>query len=197
MNYLAHLYLSNHNTGLLTGNFIADAVKGNPDGRYPADVVDGIKMHRLIDDFTDRHAATKEAVEIFRPATGRYAPVVLDIIYDHLLGINWNKVTEQDMRVFSDDVYTQLGTSYSLFPERMQLFYDKMVEYDFLPNYAEVDGLTKTLDRLQYRAKTDVDFVAAVEVMQNEKGRLSDLFLYFFTQLQAELDSKGYSRLRL
>jgi hypothetical protein len=28
--------------------------------------------------------------------------------------------------------------------------------------------------------------------MENEKGRLRDLFLYFFAQLQAELAGKGY-----
>ena len=192
MNYLAHLYLSNHDEGLLAGNFIADAVKGNPVGRFPDRVVEGIVMHRLIDDFTDRHLATKEAVEVFRPGVGRYAPVLVDIVYDHLLATTWDLHTSQPIGDFAADVNTKLGVNYVLFPERMQLFYDNMVKYNFLPDYGTLEGINQTLMRLQMRAKTDVDFPAAIATMENEKGRLRDLFLYFFEHLQTELAAKGY-----
>lgn len=195
MNYLAHLYLSYHDVGLLAGNFIADSVKGNPAGRYPEKIVEGIIMHRLIDDFTDKHAATKEAVEIFRPRVGRYAPVLLDIVYDHLLADNWTDIADIAMPDFTESVHIKLGLNYTLYPERMQQFYNNMVKYNFLPDYGTLEGVEQTLIRLQMRAKTDVDFVAAIATMENEKGRLRDLFLYFFDQMQAELASKGYARL--
>ena len=195
MNYLAHLYLSYHDEGLLAGNFIADSVKGNPAGRYPEKIVEGIIMHRLIDDFTDKHAATKEALELFRPGVGRYAPVLLDIVYDHLLADNWTDITDIAMTDFTESVHTKLGVNYPLYPERMQQFYNNMVKYNFLPDYGTLEGIEQTLIRLQMRAKTDVDFVAAIATMENEKGRLRDLFLYFFTQIQTELANKGYARL--
>lgn len=195
MNYLAHLYLSQHDEGLLVGNFIADAVKGNPAGRFPDKVVEGIVMHRLIDDFTDKHPATKEAVEIFRPGVGRYASVLLDVVYDHLLADSWHMHTNQNIHDFADEVYVKLGVNRALFPERMQLFYDNMIKYRFLPDYGHLQGLEQTLVRLQKRVNTNADFVAAIATMENEKGRLRDLFLYFFAQLQTELASKGYREL--
>lgn len=194
MNYLAHLYLSSHNDGLLTGNFIADAVKGNPSGRFPDEVVQGIIMHRAIDDFTDKHPATKEAVELFRPQFGRYAPVLLDVLYDYLLSANWQTIEPVGIDVFAADVYARLGLYKQHFPGRMPQFYEHMVQYDFLTNYGNVEGITKTLDRLQIRAKTDLPFAEAMHTLENEKGRLHDLFLYFFTQLQTELERRGYGK---
>jgi acyl carrier protein phosphodiesterase len=123
---------------------------------------------------------------------GRYAPVLLDVVYDHLLADSWDLHTNQPIHDFADEVYAKLGVNRELFPERMQLFYDNMIKYRFLPDYGHLDGIEQTLIRLQMRAKTDVDFVAAIATMENEKGRLRDLFLYFFAQLQAELASKGY-----
>jgi hypothetical protein len=121
--------------------------------------------------------------------------VLLDIVYDHLLADNWTDISDIAMPDFTESVHTKLGLNYTLYPERMQQFYNNMVKYNFLPDYGTLEGVEQTLIRLQMRAKTDVDFVAAIATMENEKGRLRDLFLYFFDQMQAELASKGYARL--
>ena len=47
----------------LLGNLLADFVRGNPQGEYPEDVVDGIYMHRRIDVMTDNLAEVKTARE--------------------------------------------------------------------------------------------------------------------------------------
>lgn len=192
MNYLAHIYLSAHNDGLLTGNFIADAVKGRPEGRFPDEVVRGIIMHRAIDEYTDKHPAIKEFVSEFKPVYGRYAPVLTDVIFDHILAGNWEHFSNAELPVFAQDVYMRLATKREHFPERMQLFYDNMVRYDFLVNYGNIDGISQTLNRLQMRAKTSLNFVDSIDILQNKKGHLSSLFEVFFSNMQQELISLGY-----
>ncbi len=78
MNFLAHLHLAHLADSSLPGNLMADFVRGNPQGDYPAEIIDGIFMHRRIDVMTDNLAEVKEAREWFRPQTRRVAPITLD-----------------------------------------------------------------------------------------------------------------------
>jgi len=81
MNYLAHAYLSFGRPGLLAGNMISDFVKGKKKFDYPAEIQNGIALHRFIDSFTDSHSATKEAKVIFRPAYRIYSGAFIDVVY--------------------------------------------------------------------------------------------------------------------
>ncbi|HGV2951774.1 ACP phosphodiesterase, partial [Escherichia coli] len=49
MNFLAHLHLAHLAESSLSGNLLADFVRGNPEESFPPDVVAGIHMHRRID----------------------------------------------------------------------------------------------------------------------------------------------------
>ena len=58
MNYLAHAFLSFNDSGLLIGNMISDFVKGKKQFDYTPDIQKGIRLHRMIDTYTDAHPAT-------------------------------------------------------------------------------------------------------------------------------------------
>ena len=60
MNYLAHAYLSFNDPEILVGNMISDFVKGKKKFDYPLRIQAGIMLHRIIDEFTDGHPATRE-----------------------------------------------------------------------------------------------------------------------------------------
>ncbi|GHK53826.1 hypothetical protein KPZU09_35620 [Klebsiella pneumoniae] len=72
---------------------MADFVRGNPQGDYPAEIIDGIFMHRRIDVMTDNPAEVKEAREWFRPQTRRVAPITLDVMWDHFLSQHWAQLS--------------------------------------------------------------------------------------------------------
>ena len=57
MNFLAHLHLAHLADSSLSGNLLADFVRGNPAEDYSPEVVDGIFMHRRIDVLTDGAAS--------------------------------------------------------------------------------------------------------------------------------------------
>ncbi len=48
MNFLAHLHLAHLAESSLSGNLLADFVRGNPEESFPPDVVAGIHMHRVM-----------------------------------------------------------------------------------------------------------------------------------------------------
>lgn len=71
MNFLAHLHLAHLADSSLSGNLLADFVRGNPAEAYSPEVVDGIFMHRRIDVLTDNLPEVTEAKTWFRPETRR------------------------------------------------------------------------------------------------------------------------------
>lgn len=85
MNYLAHAFLSGSNRDIMLGNFIADSLTKSEDSNYQDDVLKGIKLHRAIDSLTDKHTSVRNAVELLRSNHGKYAPVVTDLLWDHIL----------------------------------------------------------------------------------------------------------------
>lgn len=83
MNFLAHLHLAHLADSSLSGNLLADFVRGNPASSFAPEVVDGIFMHRRIDVMTDNLPEVREAKEWFRSETRRVAPITLDVMWDH------------------------------------------------------------------------------------------------------------------
>lgn len=75
MNFLAHLHLAHLADSSLSGNLLADFVRGNPATHYPPDVVEGIYMHRRIDVMTDNLPEVREAREWFRHERGAWRPL--------------------------------------------------------------------------------------------------------------------------
>jgi acyl carrier protein phosphodiesterase len=62
---------------------ISDYVKGKKKFDYSPGIQQGMNLHRAIDTFTDDHAVTKEAKQIFRPHYRLYAGAFIDVVYDH------------------------------------------------------------------------------------------------------------------
>ena len=93
MNFLAHLHLAHLADSSLSGNLLADFVRGNPAEDYSPEVVDGIFMHRRIDVITDNLPEVTEAKAWFRPETRRVAPITLDVMWDHFLSRHWEQLS--------------------------------------------------------------------------------------------------------
>ena len=89
MNFLAHLHLADLADSSLLGNLMADFVRGAPEGLYPQPVIEGIRLHRRVDVFTDSLPEVKTACTWFRPETRRVAPISLDVMWDHFLSRHW------------------------------------------------------------------------------------------------------------
>ena len=82
MNYLAHAFLSGEDPEFLLGNVTADLLKGNFHKSLSEKISAGVLHHRKIDVFTDNHPEFRSCLPILYPQHGKYASVVLDILFD-------------------------------------------------------------------------------------------------------------------
>ena len=98
MNYLAHAFLSDNNTDLLVGNFIADHLRGNDFKNFSPQIIEGIYLHRKIDSFTDAHLSFKASKRLFYNGCERYSGILIDIYFDHLLAVNFANYSSTSLK---------------------------------------------------------------------------------------------------
>ncbi len=175
MNYLAHAVLSFGNPGILTGNMISDFVKGRKKYKYPLEIMHGIQLHRLIDNFTDHHPATKKAESFFRADYRLYSGPIIDIVYDHFLANDKNEFkTALELKKFADETYQSLEKSRHLFPHVFASMFPFMKNQDWLYHYHMVTGIQKSLHGLYHRA-----------LYMNPPEKAYHIFLHRYTELQS------------
>lgn len=153
MNYLAHATLSFEHDEILTGNMISDFVKGSKHLNYPPGIVKGIMLHRMIDEFTDKHAATKDAKTYFRESAGAYSGIFVDVVYDHFLANDPLQYDNDRLNLFAGSSYTVLEKYQNILPERFQKILPYMINQNWLFNYKFEKGIENSFNGIFRRAK--------------------------------------------
>lgn len=189
MNYLAHIYLSGTDKGCRIGGFIADAVKGASLDNYPGNIRRGILLHRKIDNFTDTHPLIREFSKELRNKFGRYAVILPDMYFDHLLAIRFNEYAGTSLRRFAYDFYLSLFTHYRFLPSRIRSFMWHFILTNRLYRYKSVAGLKESLDIMVTYDRIVMNVDDAVSYFITHQERTNRLFQEFFPQLQAAVRS--------
>ncbi|MCF8461040.1 MAG: ACP phosphodiesterase [Flavobacteriales bacterium] len=184
MNFLGHIFLSPNDDEILLGNFVADSVKGNPEKFYSGKIVDGIRFHRAIDEFTDNHQLVKQGVERFRKTQGRYAPVVIDVIYDHILASNWNEFHPEELNVLIQYVYQRLEAQNAHFPAQVKHYFPYMKAQNWLFNYQFEWGILKALEGLDRRSTNQTKMHLALDVYKESEAEFLAEFREFISDAQ-------------
>lgn len=190
MNHLAHCFLSFANEDLLVGNFIGDFVKGSAWKNHAEGVQRGILLHRAIDSFTDNHPMTHRSKERIRPFAGRYAGPVVDVLYDHLLAIHWEKYADEPFDAFAEKTYRSLEKRAAEMPEELRERLPRMLAGHFLHGYQTREGLEWVLDRFSRRMAGGMDAARLANFFFAEIEAFSGDFNGFFPELIAEVSAK-------
>ncbi len=183
MNFLAHLYLSGTDHELMIGNFIADMLRGKEIYEYEKGILEGITLHKKIDAFTDAHPIVKECIEIIKPSQGRYATVVVDIMFDHFLGKNWSTYHNESLGDYAQYVYGVMDANYIILPERFQQMLPKMKEENWLYQYQYIYGMEKAFEGISRRASFDSNMAFATEDLLSNFDELEQHFKDFFKDM--------------
>lgn len=153
MNFVAHQFLSFHNTEIQLGNLYGEVVRGNNYRNYSGDLQRGILLHRKIDSFTDANKIVKRSTHKFHEKYGKYAPVIVDVFYDYLLIKNWRNYSQQSYADFVSDCYTLFERNFESFPPKLQYKVGHLLQYDWFGNYQTLDGIKETLKGISQRSK--------------------------------------------
>ena len=191
MNYLAHLYLSGNNHEIMIGNFIADHVKGKQIELFDEEIVKGIKLHRMIDEFTDTHKVVEQSKIRLRSQFRKYSPVIVDVFYDHYLAVNWEKYHHEELSVFSNNFFILLNDNHHRLPLRTQQMIEYMIPQNWLLNYKTVAGINKTLTGMSKRTKFDSRMDEAAIYLDRYYADFEQEFNEYFEELRRYVSVVG------
>jgi len=153
MNFLAHLLLSGSDPDWRVGGFLGDFIRGPLKGERPAAIEHGIALHRHVDASSDCHAAVREATRLFPRPYRRWAPVALDVLFDHFLARDFERWNGQPLKAFSSECYGQLDARRGHLTEPARRFLDRMAEVDLLTAYAQRSSVPRALAHVSGRAR--------------------------------------------
>ncbi|HKQ31316.1 MAG TPA: ACP phosphodiesterase [Burkholderiales bacterium] len=187
MNYLAHTLLSRHADEAILGAILGDFVKGPLGDNYPPTVTDAIVLHRTIDRYTDAHPTVLSSRRRVSAIRRRFAPIMIDIFYDHFLARHWNDYCEIPLRDFARRVYEILRVHRAIVPERLRTVAPYMAADDWFNAYADIAGMRAAIDGVAHRLRrfrrAAVLRDGAEELLQHYAALERD-FRLFFPELQ-------------
>ena len=163
---------------------ISDFVKGKKQFDYPDPIRQGILLHRAIDQFTDAHAATREAKEVFRPAYRLYSGAFVDVVYDHFLAADEREFSEQGLLAFSRQVYDTLDPNQEHLPERFARMFPYMKEQNWLYHYRSRWGAGKSFGGLVRRSLHLTESDTAFELFETNYQLLGDCYRLFWAEVK-------------
>lgn len=183
MNYLAHLYLSFGNEEIMVGNFIADAVKGKQVLHFSEKIQAGIRLHRMIDEFTDNHPVVDNSKALVRENYKKYTGVVIDMFYDHFLAANWRDYSDESLLMFTKKTYRTLFKYYFIMPARMKKILPAMAAGNWLASYESIENIGLALMGMSRRTKFETGFENGANDLRLHYNELFKDFQLFFPEL--------------
>lgn len=183
VNYLAHFYLADPDPELMFGNYIGDGVRGRDLSRFTENVQRGIRLHRFIDTFTDQHNEVTQAKTLFHETQNKFAGVVVDVLFDHVLANKWQQFHDSDLHAFAEKCYETVGQKKHLMPVRSARFYEYMVSRNALKNYASAKGVEQVFMGMDSRTAYPSNMSEAVKRLEEVRPDFEMHFERFFPQL--------------
>jgi len=183
MNFLAHIYLSNENTNIKIGNFIADSIRGNKYKHLPEEIQKGIKLHREIDSFTDSNQIVRRSKRRLHERYNHYDGVIIDILYDHYLAKNWKDYSKIPLKEYTEGFYKILKENYEILPDKTKQLMPYMIQDNWLYNYRSLEGIERVLQGMNKRTKNKSQMHLAIEDLKLHYDDFEKDFTQFFKEL--------------
>ena len=175
MNFLAHALLAGESPALVVGGVVGDWIKGPLPAGLPEDLARGVALHRAIDSFAETHPAFCASRARMSAGRRRYAGVLVDIFYDHLLARDWARYRGDGLGSYCALVYRQIADRRHHLPDSSHRALDLMAAEDWLQSYGGLEGIADVLARMARRARQpnplaggEADFVAAAEGFERD-----------------------------
>jgi acyl carrier protein phosphodiesterase len=185
VNHLAHALLAGDEDELRLGGMLGDFVHGKLDpAHFPPRVIDGIRLHRAIDVFTDTHDEVAAARRLLPSPYRRFGGILLDIWFDHLLARDFARWSTQPLAIYSDDLRALLHRRDALLPDGLKRFRAYMDAHDLPAGYAEREQIGRALLGVSGRLSRANPVGTALPVLAELEAPLQVHFEAFFPQLR-------------
>ncbi len=178
MNFLAHAVLAGDDPALIVGGVVGDWIKGPLPVGLPSDLARGVALHRAIDSHAETHPAFCRSRNRVSPARRRYAGILVDIFYDHLLARDWPQ--PEPLSETTRRIYAHLADFDPQLPTHARPAMALMAREDWLGSYAGLTGIADVLRRMSQRARQPNPLAGGeVEFMGDAAGFAEDFAEWF------------------
>ncbi|MEH6389884.1 MAG: ACP phosphodiesterase [Pseudomonas profundi] len=199
MNFLAHLFLGPQQPQLALGSLLGDFVKGPlVSMQLPEQVKQGVWLHRRIDSFTDAHPMVIRSKQRVSATRRRFAGIMVDMFYDHLLAAHWHRYSDRSLEHFTQDMYAVLLAQRAAIPQSAWPIIQRMAQQDWLTSYAELASLHQAVNNISRRFTRATTLPGGVAELEAEYSAFEEDFLSFMPEViefaRAEATFLGSSR---
>lgn len=185
MNYLAHIALSGDNPQHQVGGLLGDFYRGPTRGQFPVAIETGIIAHRKVDAYVDQQKEFRCFLQRFDKPLRRYAGIVADIIYDHILATEWHQYYTTPLDQFCHNFYTVLANFNYLLPAGAKKFLHHAPSVRWLESYQDAANLPYILERVGQRFNKPVALETALPVFFEHQEAITNEFHTLYPRLQA------------
>jgi len=190
LNHLAHALLAAPDDDVILGSLIADFLRGAVDPAMARGVRIGIALHRSVDVYTDAHPEVVAARARFEPPYRRYAGILLDMWFDHLLARGWARYGDGSLHAFSQRVQALLAQRKAEVPQRMHSFVRYLHAHDLPERYREREAIADALHGLSTRLSRANPLAESLPVLETLAVPLEAHFAAFFPDLAAHASAE-------
>jgi len=183
-----HLHLSDPEPLVRLGNLMGDFVKGRLDDLpYPADVIRGLKQHRAVDSFSHHSPAVRMSKERIHSRFSYFRGILIDVYYDHFLASNWSQHAAGTLEEFAAETYRLLEEHHDLLPDQLRQVAPRMIQYNWLVSYRDVEIMERALARIGQRLKRDNPLAEGYEELLRNYDELEEDCARFLVEAKSFL----------
>lgn len=189
MNWLAHIQLSGESAATRIGNLLPDLVRASELDGISEQFVPGIRLHRLIDSYTDSHPVFRQSASLIDGPLRRYASILVDLFYDHFLACEWSSYSPIPLAEVVGDFHQSIDSFRLELPESVYERLAQIRDEGYLLSYSTERGIAAALSRVSSRLRRPVDLAAGVEQLRTHYDLFAADFRDFYPQLTRHINS--------
>jgi len=218
VNFLAHCLIGSRAAGepipargeadgpspaaLLAGGFLGDFIKGRVPEEMPWELALGVRLHRRVDAYSNQHPDIRRSSNRFPPELRRLAPILVDILCDHLLTRRWSEYHHEALSRFTDAIYTEVAALDHWLPDSGHRFLDYARERNLLARYGDwsvtagaMQSITRRLGRTELNPLIEDAIPHLIPALEEDFQRyFPDILAHAGDWVSAEVHSRPVSR---
>lgn len=186
MNFLGHCLLCKDHLELITGNFGGDFYKGNLDNMVdvPKHVIDGVRLHRFIDESTDNSAHIREIAHFLQSnEVQRVSYIGIDFLLDHYIATHWKDYHDMPYLNFLNQIYSQVEADFDQLTIEFRYFYAVMKDYGWFLDYPLEPGMKRVMVQYSKRIGFENNLPHALDLYYEHKKHFDTCFKSFMEEV--------------
>jgi len=184
MNHLAHVFLAGTRPDAQLGGLLGDFWHGAPDPDWSPALRAGVLLHRKIDVYTDSHPLVAGARGLFVAPLRRYAGILLDVYFDHVLARTWPRFSDEPLAQLSARILALVAANAAILPSDLNRFAQYMRSHGLFASYAQRATIEQVLGGISRRLRRANPLAEAGPTLWQHDAELRVVFEKFFAELE-------------